>query len=397
MGFGELKPSNRWFGTYIPSVRSAPSVWEPLESTGRIQFNDRANDFVRRLQSNPDIVFSMCKWERGPTGGSGNGTSRPIKVHLHYYVVLAEQCRVRQARRIIGVDDQQYLQPAKWPDSAKKYIEKPEESISDVFKKGGEPIAGRRPLGEEVIEFIRTGVSLKEFINKYPQYYLDKSYAVRSLISNFERYERRSAPFVVVLYGVTGSGKSHLADICCPPEDTYRKTISGKWHDGYQGEKHLIFDDFDPNELIDSTTKTVNLRQMLTQFDRYNNTRIEAKGTTMIFRGEVVFISTNFAPGSWVSTIQSDALWRRICLVRHYTEAFDEDNPNKRNYIVDHCKWPKSTVVPPSVYEHFPEVRKYLQLREFGLEREAPMEVLNRIDEVDEMSLTADEALALLE
>nr|QTE03516.1 MAG: replication-associated protein [Luscinia sibilans CRESS-DNA-virus sp.] len=368
VGGSELSSSRYWFGTYIPAKTLVAAHFESFDPLPRIPHDHPLNSFGRKLEQLSDLRYYKYKWEFGSTGGSKGSSAQPC-LHMHYYVVFIKQVRERQARSILAVADSQYLSIAQHPDRCIKYIEKPDESVSDVYSTAGgdtefdENTLGAGPTADQaVLDFIKTGVSYKSVCEKFPSYCFRNAKKVKDGVMAHEFFERTSAPLVIVLWGHTNAGKSYLADKMDTLHNTYRKNLD-KWFDGYAGERTCIFDDFDPNECISPVTRIANLKALLTMLDRYSNTRVEVKGHSFLFRADLVIISTNYNPQQWATGHhQEKALARRLHVVREYDREYNRLTPEVRNYSVRRCQIPYDVSIPERVLPWMPEIRKYLKL-----------------------------------
>lgn len=94
-------------------------------------------------------------------------------------------------------------------------------------------------------------------------------------------------PEVTWLYGPSGCGKSRKARELVDPEDTYVKSSSDKWWDGYDGHSCVIMDDFRGSWMTFS--------DFLTLIDRYER-RVEFKGGTRQMLAKKIVITSIYSP-----------------------------------------------------------------------------------------------------
>lgn len=122
--------------------------------------------------------------------------------------------------------------------------------------------------------------------------------------------KRTEMPEVHIFYGAAGTGKSKLASEMAP--EAYRKP-AGKWWDGYNGEKDVIMDDFDPS--------TMPYLEWLKICDRYSLT-VEVKGGhCRVDQVKRYFFTSNKNPADWYSACteyDSAAFSRRIFSLKHF-------------------------------------------------------------------------------
>lgn len=112
---------------------------------------------------------------------------------------------------------------------------------------------------------------------------------------------------VSVFWGATGSGKSRRA-WAEAGDDAYCKDPRSKFWCGYQGEEHVIIDEFRGG---------IDVSHLLRWFDRYP-VRVELKGSSRPLIASKIWITSNLAPGLWYPDLDSmtiDALKRRLTIV----------------------------------------------------------------------------------
>ena len=117
---------------------------------------------------------------------------------------------------------------------------------------------------------------------------------------------------VDVYIGPTGLGKSrrawHEASM-----DAYPKTPTSKFWDGYQGQLHVVIDEF---------TGQIEITHMLRWLDRYP-VLIETKGSGTVLMANHFWICSNLPPRQWYPNapeVQIEALLRRLNIVYFETE-----------------------------------------------------------------------------
>lgn len=106
---------------------------------------------------------------------------------------------------------------------------------------------------------------------------------------------------VSVYYGIPGSGKTRAAYEM--GGDSLYVWPGGKWFDGYNGERTVLFDDFGPG--------VIEYRFFLRLLDIYP-IRTEVKGGYVWFRPERIIITTNLLIGDWFPENDLNPLHRRI-------------------------------------------------------------------------------------
>lgn len=118
---------------------------------------------------------------------------------------------------------------------------------------------------------------------------------------------------VQVIWGNTGLGKSRKA-WAEAGMDAYPKTPTTKFWDGYQGQFHVVIDEF---------TGQIEITHLLRWLDRYP-VLVETKGSGTVLRASKIWITSNLSPEEWYLTaprVQMDALLRRLNVI-HMTEPW---------------------------------------------------------------------------
>lgn len=121
---------------------------------------------------------------------------------------------------------------------------------------------------------------------------------------------------VQVYWGPTGVGKSRRAWEEAGL-DAYPKDPRTKFWDGYNGQQHVVIDEFRGG---------IDISHILRWLDRYP-TIVEVKGSSTVLKATHIWITTNLEPARWYPDLDNDtlaALMRRL-EVSHLAEAQYED------------------------------------------------------------------------
>lgn len=128
---------------------------------------------------------------------------------------------------------------------------------------------------------------------------------------------------VVVAWGSTGTGKTHLAytNLCALyPEEKpwFASDLSGKWFDGYTNQSGVIFDDFRGSR----SELKVDLFLRLT--DKWPM-QVPVKGSFVTWQPKTIYITSNEDPAEWYyneSANTQAAVARRLTTIHHLTQPY---------------------------------------------------------------------------
>lgn len=87
--------------------------------------------------------------------------------------------------------------------------------------------------------------------------------------------------------------------------EAYSKDPRSKWWDGYQGQEHVILDEF---------RGSIDIAHLLRWLDRYP-VRVERKGSSVPLKATTFWITSNLAPRGWYPELDEttmEALLRRL-------------------------------------------------------------------------------------
>ena len=175
-----------------------------------------------------------------------------------------------------------------------------------VFKEAGKGRGARNDL-EEVTKFLTDGGTVSEAYVAYP-----------AVCARFTRFIDRFANMcakgrdfktkVIVFKGPTGCGKTSRAHDEYP--DIWTKP-PGPWYDSYDGQKHVLLDDFD------GKSSGISYREFLRLTDRYPML-CPIKGGFVNWKPDVLVITTNIEPRDWYPCEDFAPLERRLDEVHRY-------------------------------------------------------------------------------
>jgi len=118
-----------------------------------------------------------------------------------------------------------------------------------------------------------------------------------------------------VFWGDTGTGKSRRA-WGEAGMDAYPKDPRTKFWDGYNGQKHVVMDEF---------RGAIDIGHLLRWLDRYP-VIVEVKGSSTVFKAETIWITSNVDPRSWYDGLDEktrEALLRRL-KITHFNKVLGQ-------------------------------------------------------------------------
>lgn len=298
-------PANHWMCTYSTS-KHEESMWEESKRNPA-DLPNLPFDYMEE----PDISWFVGQWE----WETGKG------LHVQFAVGLVRAMRVTQVRRLLNCTGNMsglWLEPIKFGKRAAiNYCSKEDTRVAVLPRKGKTEVAKPEetkhhgPVLEPMYQDIVAGMPIYEVAKKYPRHFGRAHAGIAKMCALFDKPRARIRATVIVLFGVTGSGKSDWALKNYP--NAYRKTIPGKWWDGYQGQTSVIFEEFNPTD-----DKELKLPQLLTYLDEYP-VQVEVKGCATQLKANTFIITTNLHPNEWYPNhAQQGALARRITKVLHF-------------------------------------------------------------------------------
>lgn len=103
---------------------------------------------------------------------------------------------------------------------------------------------------------------------------------------------RKSLDSVILCIGSPGAGKSTWARSLSSAEETYEHPGSSPWFGGYEGQPHVVIDDFD------GAASHWELQRFLQLLDPFR-LRLDVKHAHTYFHATSIVVTTNLHPFSW--------------------------------------------------------------------------------------------------
>lgn len=224
------------------------------------------------------------------------------KEHLQGYCEFAKPTDFSVVKKLLG--ENTHLEPrVSTAARASDYCKKDNnfEEYGTIGKQG------KRTDLDPVVEDICDGLSIKEVAQNNPTQYIKFHKGIEKLRALYAP-TRNWVTEVIVLYGLTGCGKSRLARELCTDYWVWTPQ-RGMWFDGYDSNEHVIMEEF---------RGQLPFGMMLSLTDRYE-CPVQVKGGTVEFCPKKIVITSPKHPEKWYLTEdedRNDQLLRRITEIR---------------------------------------------------------------------------------
>lgn len=256
------KTQNWMFTINNPQVEDDPSLW--------------------------DTNYLIFQLEKGAEGTE----------HYQGYCIFPAQKRLSAVKKI---NAKAHWEPRRGShDQAVAYCSKEETRVSDPFISGVPPHQGKAATLLDMTTAIAAGSTMLEVADLDAPTYV-RNYRGLAAYKMLKSKPRSEKTRVLVLWGTTGTGKSHRANEMFP--NAYVKTDPNLWFDGYDGQKEVIFDDF--------TGGWLSFHYLLTLLDKYS-CRVQIKGGYANWSPESIIITSNHPPHLWYPASDYAPLERRL-------------------------------------------------------------------------------------
>lgn len=268
--------------------------------------------YKERIEPKADenyLVYCVWQQERCPETG---------RLHYQGYAEFSKPISMRQAQKAIGDPVAHIKTRYGTQKEAITYCTKEETRVAGPWSVGEAKKQGSRTDIQAIANMARDNVPIAEIVDEIPNA-LRYTRNIREIKYEYGRErakKRKHWPcFVRVLWGETGTGKTSAALEYPASFFKWNPTKGAYWMDGYDGETHLIIDDYQDQ---------IPIQSFLNILDDYS-CQIPVKGG-FVWRGwDMITITSNYPPEEWYrlddgkSTIKEptrDAMMRRIDLIQ---------------------------------------------------------------------------------
>lgn len=247
----------------------------------------------------PDWVSYICFGEE-----KGKKGETP---HLQGYAEFSKNATWRQIKGWFETLDPPDAHFERRLGTQKQAVDYTKKEGDNWFESGTLKQQGKRSDLDECVDMIKAGAKMKDIAVTHPREFVKYHRGFKALKAELIE-PRTEKPKVTVLYGPTGTGKSHTAREIAGADRWVWTPDRGNWFDGYQGEKNAVFEEF---------RGQLPLGSMLTLLDKYE-CPVQYKGGTTEFAATNIIITSPTHPKDWYSSVGADKidqLLRRLDVV----------------------------------------------------------------------------------
>lgn len=257
------------------------------------------------VEPNDNIAYLCYQFEICPKTG---------KKHQQGYLEFHTKRTLNGVKKLIGKNV--HLEPRRGTQQqAIDYCKKPKpieikDYPDDCFKffEFGLPCKqGKRTDLVEYKNCVLSGATEKDLMETHFETWVRHPHLKSRIMSATYEHAPKPAPFVWVLNGSAGSGKSTIAHLICGYLELKPYTLTGnyKWWDGYNNSLSIIMDDYDGQ---------LHSKDLLQLLDRYCCKR-EVKGGTVYITSPLIFITCNDKDWITADPKATAPISRRLSLV----------------------------------------------------------------------------------
>lgn len=254
-------------------------------------------------------------WVIGKEVGA-NGTP-----HLQGFVIMRTRNRLAQMKGVLGTPRVHLEKALGTSHQAATYCKK-DNNYEEHGRLPGKPTIANS-LQEQLKsakDSVDGGATLEDLWELHFPVMVKYQKAMETYIHLRNKRKERKKPWVEVLYGMAGTGKTRYAHFMAQVhyEGDFWIYPGRGWFDGYTGQRVVIFDDFYGD---------MDFGVFLKVLDRYR-LDVPVKGGFTAWTPERIYITSNVHPNDWYPKLleyQQQAMMRRISVLHGvFTNIFDE-------------------------------------------------------------------------
>ena len=230
--------------------------------------------------------------------------------YLHWQIICAFPSKVRpgRLREVFGEVHHELSRSA----AADSYVHKEDTSVPGTrFELGSKKLKRNSSADWLKIKDLAKEGSLDDI---EPDIMIRHYSALTRIHKDYAVPIHRGEQEVFVLWGVTGSGKSHRA-FEHAGDNCYIKSPLTKWWDGYHGQENVVVDEF---------RGQIDISHLLRWLDKYP-CMVETKGSAIPLKTKKWWFTSNLDPRTWYPNADDEtlkALRRRFTFICHYPTMF---------------------------------------------------------------------------
>jgi len=253
-------------------------------------YEEQPFPFTVEFRRQHKITWIRGQLERGDGG------------YLHYQCVVAFEKKVRR-RRVADAFPETNIELCN-SEGANAYVWKEDTRVGEPFEFGAKPV---RVNSKEDWEGIWEAAKAGDLSRIPPRIRVVSYRTLRTIAADHARIPA-IVKEVFCFWGPTCTGKSRTAWEQ-GGDGTYPKDPRSKFWDGYDGQEHVIIDEFRGG---------IDISHMLRWTDRYP-VRVEIKGASRALMAKKIWITSNIHPDNWYPDLDEEtrkALIRRMTIIK---------------------------------------------------------------------------------
>lgn len=223
--------------------------------------------------------------------------------HFQGHLELTKGMTISALQKQTGEFKFGFLAPCVDREKSIKYVTKGKTKVAGPWSFGEPKIQGYRTDLQEVCEMIKNGTSFKTIAEEYPMQIVRYGRGFKELKSLLTEDRVGWKPFLTVIKGSPGRGKSKFIYDNHDSKSIYCKSAKTVWWDGYDGHTVAVINEFGPKSPI--------TMEELNELIDYYPCQVQIKHGSANFVARHVYITTNHAPSDWWTGDMS-SFWRRV-------------------------------------------------------------------------------------
>jgi len=254
-------------------------------------------------------IFGLEKRSKTNYFGEVSEVDPMSKLHIlmrnlktQYFIYQKEKCPTTGREHVHAV--LYFKNPRVWPkdefsnfkpnigkvrnlEKAIEYCSKEKTRIDGPWEEGEKPEQGKRSDLAAICEDLKTK-NISELAEQYPEQIVKFGRGLRELKSHFYKHRSpKKPPEIYWFWGKTKCGKTETAHEFGETEEEVYVKDDTIWWDGYEQQKVVIIDDFDPDDW--------SFRQFLRVTDKYP-LQVQHKGGYIKLNSPIIIITSEYHP-----------------------------------------------------------------------------------------------------